>query len=246
MKLVADFGNTFRKIARFEGDRQVDLSVFQNITPEQLLQFILDRGPFSAAILASVVDLDPQLKEVFSSLPAFIELDHTTPVPVHIAYETPATLGRDRIALAVAANTAFPGLHCLVIGAGTCITYDLVTADGTYHGGAISPGITMRLNALHTFTGKLPLVQKQPFDQLVGTNTTSSILSGVVNGVTEEIKGVTGRYRTLYPGIRLILTGGDQEFLVDYIKNDIFAVPEMVLQGLNKILDYNGFSDQGR
>jgi type III pantothenate kinase len=246
MKLVADFGNTLQKIARFESDRKLDVTVFQHITAIQLAEYVKENGPFSAGILSSVIEVDPKLREVFSSLPLYIELDHTTPVPIHMAYQTPETLGHDRIALAVGAFSAFPGADCLVIGAGTCITYDLVTSDGTYHGGAISPGISMRLKALHTFTGKLPLVQQQPFDGLIGTTTDSSILSGVVNGVIEEINGVTGRYRTLYPGIRLILTGGDQDFLFDNVKSDIFAVPEMVLQGLNKILDYNGFSDQGR
>jgi type III pantothenate kinase len=243
MKLVADFGNTLQKIARFEGDRQVDITVFQDITAEQLLQYILDKGPFSAGILSSVIEVEDHLRDVFNRLPFFIELDHRTPVPITIAYQTPETLGRDRIALAVAAASLFPGKDSLVIDAGTCITYDLVSGGTRYSGGAISPGINMRLKALHTFTGKLPLVQQQDFQELVGTTTTASILSGVVNGVVEEIRGVTGRYRLMYPGLKVILTGGDQDFLFDKVKSDIFAVPELVLQGLNKILDHNGFSN---
>ena len=243
MKLVADFGNTLQKVARFRGEERVDVTVFHKISAEQLIQYMLDKGPFSAGILSSVIPVSESMLEVFRQLPAFIELDHHTPVPVQLDYKTPETLGRDRIALVVGASAAFPGQDVLVIDAGSCITYDLLTADGKYPGGAISPGIAMRLNALHTFTGKLPLVQQQEFTGLVGSSTTASILSGVINGVLEEIKGITGRYRKDHPGLKVILTGGDQEFLYNHLKSDIFAVPELVLQGLTKILDHNGFSE---
>ena len=243
MKLVADFGNTLQKIARFRGEERVDTAVFEKISAEQLIQYMLDKGPFSAGILSSVIPVSENIRKVFGQLPAFLELDHHTPVPVKIEYKTPETLGRDRIALVVAASAMYPGQNTLVIDAGSCITYDLVTADGTYPGGSISPGIAMRLKALHTFTGKLPLVQQQDFNGLLGPTTTTSILSGVINGVSEEISGVINRYRAAYAGLEVILTGGDHEFLLNYLKNDIFAVPEFVLQGLNKILDHNGFSE---
>jgi type III pantothenate kinase len=241
MKLVADFGNTLQKIARFRGEERVDITVFQKISAEQLIQYLLEKGPFSSGILSSVISLSDELKAVFDSLPAFIELDHMTKVPVQIDYKTPETLGRDRIALAVGAAARFPGHNVLVIDAGTCITFDLVTASGKYPGGAISPGIGMRLQALHTFTGRLPLVQQQEFNTLIGTSTTESILSGVMNGVTEEINGIVECYRARYPDLKVILTGGDQEFLHGKLKSNIFAVPELLLQGLNKILDHNGF-----
>lgn len=243
MKLVADFGNTQQKVARFRGEERVDITVFQNISAGQLIPYMLDKGPFSAGILSSVIPVSAEILGVFGQLPAFIELDHHTPIPVSIEYKTPETLGRDRIALVVGAATMYPGENILVIDAGSCITYDLVTAQKNYPGGAISPGIAMRLKALHTFTGKLPLVQPQEFKGLTGTSTTASILSGVINGAVEEIKGFIGRYKEEYPDLRVLLTGGDQEFLYNYLKSDIFAVPELVLQGLNKILDHNGFSE---
>jgi type III pantothenate kinase len=243
MKLVADFGNTYQKIARFRGEERVDTTVFSNISADQLIHYMLEKGPFNSGILSSVIHVSTEVRKVFDQLPAFIELDYTTPVPVQMEYKTPETLGRDRIALATGAIAMFPGHHVLAIDAGSCITYDLVTGKGHYLGGAISPGLTMRLKALHTFTGKLPLVQQQHFDGLIGTTTTSSILSGVLNGVLEELKGVIGRYREQFPGLKVILTGGDHEFLYNYLKSDIFAVPELVLQGLNKILDHNGFSE---
>lgn len=243
MKLVADFGNTLQKIARFRGEDWVDTTVFENISAEQLIQYLLDKGPFTAGILSSVIHVTENIRKVFGQLPAFIELDHQTRVPVQIDYNTPETLGRDRIALVVGASAIYPGQNVLAIDAGSCITYDVVTKDGVYPGGAISPGITMRLKALHTFTGKLPLVQQQEYSRLVGASTTASILSGVINGTVEEVNGIINRYRESYPGLKVILTGGDAEFLLNYLKNDIFAVPELVLQGLNKILDHNGFSE---
>jgi type III pantothenate kinase len=243
MKLIADFGNTLQKIARFRGEELVDVEAFQNISAEQLIHYVLDKGPFTAGILSAVIPVSNEMLGVFRQLPAFLELDHKTRVPVKIDYKTPETLGRDRIALVVGASVVSSDQNALVIGAGSCITYDLVTADRHYPGGAISPGINMRLKALHTFTGKLPLVQQQEYKQLIGVSTTSSILSGVINGVVEEVKGFIGRYRSEYPDLKVILTGGDQEFLYNYLKSDIFAVPELVLQGLNKILDHNGFSE---
>lgn len=243
MKLVADFGNTLQKIARFRGEERVDITVFRDITADQFIQYLLEKGPFHSGILSSVIPLREELMSVFHQLPAFIELSHETPVPVIIDYKTPETLGRDRIALAAGAATLFPGHNLLVIDAGSCITFDLITADGHYPGGAISPGIRMRLQALNNFTGKLPLIQPQDFHELIGTTTTTSILSGVMNGVKEEIRGIAARYREQFPHLRIILTGGDQEFLRDKLKIDIFAVPELVLLGLNKILDHNGFSE---
>lgn len=243
MRLVADFGNTLQKIARFDGGRMTDVTVFHSITAEQLLQYLLEKGPFRAGILASVTDVPDTVTGILAGLRRFIRLDHCTPIPLRITYRTPETLGADRIALAVAAASLFPGKNCLVIGAGTCITYDVVTANGTYPGGAISPGIAMRLKAMHTFTGKLPLVEMQDFRDLIGTTTAASILSGAINGAVEEINGVTARYQKQFDDLQVILTGGDQEFLVNKVKNDIFAVPDLVLQGLNKILEHNGFTD---
>jgi type III pantothenate kinase len=180
---------------------------------------------------------------VFRQLPDFIELDHLTPVPLTIDYKTPETLGRDRIALVAGAAAMYPGKNVLAIDAGSCITYDLVTSAGHYLGGAISPGIDMRLKALNTFTGKLPLVQQQDFYRLIGNTTTTSILSGVINGTVEEVKGIIGHYRSEFENLKVILTGGGQEFLLNKIKSDIFAVPDLLLMGLNKILDHNGFSE---
>lgn len=239
MKLVIDFGNTFQKLARFEGKALADVTVFQDLRPDELLTFILDRGPFKRSILSTVTPIDDRFFEILKRTTDYTDFTENLPLPVTLKYETPSTLGKDRIAASAAAIALWPNQDVLTIDAGTCITYDLTTRNGEYLGGAISPGLSMRLRALHTFTGRLPLIELKEFPELTGTSTRDSILSGVVQGTVEEIGGFIRRYREQYPGLVVAITGGDQKFLHNYLKNSIFATPNLVLIGLNEILDYN-------
>ena len=166
----------------------------------------------------------------------------TTAVPLANAYATPATLGADRLAAAVGAAGRWPGQAVLVIDAGTALKLDLVTADGTYHGGSIAPGLAMRLRALHEFTGRLPLLPLPGPDAtvaLVGGSTEGSVLSGVVNGTAAELNGLLAQYRAHYQSLAVVLTGGDAAFLAPRLAGSIFVVPELVLLGLYRILAYN-------
>jgi len=239
MKLIIDFGNTLQKFARFHGKKLVDVKVYRNITPGELMDYIDNKGPFEGCILSSVTECKKGISNILKKQKKFIECSHLVKLPIRLKYKTPETLGHDRIAAAVGGRALHPGKDVLVIDAGTCITYDITTKDGDYLGGAISPGMQMRFKAMHTFTGKLPLVEMDEFDRLIGRTTRESILSGVINGVIEEINGVIRQYRQLYPELVVILTGGDHQFLHNKLKNSIFAAPELVLQGLNEILDYN-------
>jgi type III pantothenate kinase len=126
-----------------------------------------------------------------------------------------------------------------VIDAGTCITYDFLDSDGIYHGGAISPGLRMRFQAVHTFTSRLPLVDTPAEALLIGDTTEKSIQSGVVNGIVAEAKGIIQQYERQFEGLTVILCGGDGGFFENKLKGSIFAVPELVLSGLNSILNYN-------
>jgi type III pantothenate kinase len=148
-------------------------------------------------------------------------------------------LENDRLAAAIAGATLYPGSNVLVIQAGTCITYEFINAQGEYIGGAISPGIQMRYKAMNTFTGKLPLIEHKKFDGLIGQTTEESILSGVNNGILAEVDGIINAYKSQYPDLTIILSGGDADFFVKQLKNSIFAVPNIVLKGLNIILDFN-------
>jgi type III pantothenate kinase len=163
-------------------------------------------------------------------------LDQYTPLPVFNAYSTPETLGKDRLANACGASALFPGEHVLVFDAGTCLKADLVTADRTYLGGSIAPGLTMRFKALHHYCPALPLISVSGESPLTGVSTETSIRSGVLNGMVAEITGLLNSYREAYPGVRAVLTGGDTPVLVNRLQKDIFAVPGLTLHGLHAIL----------
>ena len=166
----------------------------------------------------------------------------TTAVPLRNAYATPHTLGADRLAAAVGAAGLRPGQDTLIVDAGTALKLDLVTADGTYHGGSIGPGLGLRLRALHAFTGRLPLVPLPAADAtvgLVGGSTADSILSGVVRGTVAELDGLVAQHRQRHPALAVLLTGGDAPFLAARMAGRTFVVPELVLLGLYHILAYN-------
>lgn len=152
---------------------------------------------------------------------------------------TPETLGKDRLAAVIAASNIFPGSDLLVIDAGTAITYDFINKDREYHGGSISPGINMRFKALNTFTGRLPLIDPEPFDQLIGLNTHEAILSGVMNGARYEMNGIIEDYQLKFPHLKTILTGGDAIYFDKKLKSNIFVSSNLVILGLKLILKYN-------
>ncbi len=195
LKLIIDFGNTLQKLAVFDGKTLLRKEIFQDLNPDALIRFIEKNGPFHGIILSSVSNHPLGLEKILSQSGKFILLDSQTPIPVKNLYQTPETLGKDRIAAVTGAWSMFPGQNILAIDAGTCITYDIVTKNGEYLGGGISPGIRMRFQAMHTFTGKLPLVEPEDFDELIGRSTRESLLSGVYNGVTAEIRELIRLYR---------------------------------------------------
>jgi type III pantothenate kinase len=160
-------------------------------------------------------------------------------MPFRIAYETPETLGPDRLAAASEAWTQKSGNDLLIIDIGTAITYDIVTADGVYRGGNISPGIGMRFKALHHFTGKPPLVDKEGLRTDIGVSTETAIREGVLQGVCYEIDGYMQSYSLKYPKLLVFLTGGNSILLDNRTKSRTFADSLLVVKGLKRILDLN-------
>jgi len=238
MNLVIDIGNTVAKLAAFDEAELLEV-VYDNRTLELLPEFC-NKYAFDKAIVVTVIDLEAEAEARLSSLNfPLLRLDHNTPLPVRNLYETPHTLGYDRMAAVVAANCFFPGRDVLVIDAGTCITYELVDASGCYHGGNISPGLQMRFKALHRFTGRLPMVSSQGRMELIGKNTETAIRAGVLKGMEYEIEGYVRAMKDKYPGLLVFLTGGDDFSFDTNLKSIIFADRFLVLKGLNRILDYN-------
>lgn len=240
MYLAADIGNTNIKLGAFDDHGLLDHVLIEQYDPDKAFAFI-DEHSFDKAIVSSVLH-DEEFETRLKKKIPLLEFTPQTPTPLKIKYLSPQSLGKDRLAAAVAAHTLFEGEYFLVIDAGTCITYDLV-AGNEFRGGSISPGMNMRFKALNDFTGKLPLVSgegeanKPP--ALTGNDTRSSILSGVINGMRSEFRGTVEQYDAKYPGINVVLTGGDAYLFDMELKNPIFADAHLVLKGLHEILCWN-------
>lgn len=239
MDLILDLGNTNQKIALFDAgnllwvqaNKQISLSLVRNIVKQN--------AGIDSCILSSVVKVPATLQSFLEKHFRFILLDEHTPLPILNLYRTPETLGKDRLASAVAVFNQFPGHPALIINAGTAVTYDVVTKKGEYLGGSISPGMNMRFRALHTFTKQLPLLTYSEIDFLTGDDTDKSVLSGVINGMAAEMEGMIVYYQKEYPGIKVILSGGDLNYFVNRLKISIFALPNIVIYGLQQILAFN-------
>lgn len=238
LKLVIDIGNTLAKVAIFEKNQIMHISTYNNIKVEQI-QNILKSYSIDKSIISSVKQYPIKIRDILIEKSFFIELSETTKLPVVIKYSTKETLGKDRLAAVVGANNIYPNSNVLVINAGTCITYDFIDKNSKYYGGAISPGIQMRLKALNTFTEKLPLIKSKKKVELIGNSTQNSILSGVMNGVVYEVNGFIESYRKNYDDLKVILSGGDMNYFDKKFKNCIFAFSNIVINGLNIILDFN-------
>lgn len=239
MNLIIDIGNTVAKLAVFDGEDVVEVVRDSNRTLERLPE-VCRTYTVEKAIVATVVDLS---REVLSRLESLaipvLWLDEKTPLPVENLYETPQTLGYDRMAAVVGAWAQCPGRDILVVDAGTCITYEFMDAAGRYHGGNISPGLRMRFKALHQFTGRLPMVAPEGRSLSLGKDTDTAIRAGVLKGIEYEISGYVTAMKHKYPELLVFLTGGDDFSFDTNLKSIIFADRFLVLKGLNRILNYN-------
>ena len=241
--LLIDIGNTRTKIALYNHGVIMIRVPLEKITTKDI-QLIKDEYPgIKGAILSTVrerqADLAEALQEAF---PLFIELDHSTPTPIENCYETPKSLGLDRLAAAIGANSMYPDTNLLVIDAGTAITYEVINSKNQYLGGNISPGLNTRFKSLHEFTGKLPLIKAGEEEEFFGKNTEQAIRLGVQQGIINEIDGVITHFNKSYPDNKVILTGGDANFFVNKLKNSIFVEFDLIEKGLNRILEYNAQS----
>ncbi|MDR2679634.1 MAG: type III pantothenate kinase [Tannerella sp.] len=239
MNLIVEQGNTKLKVAVFDC-RKIVSFVFTDRDDTSRVEDMINQYHPEQGIISSVVDRDEALvnylKEHLNNL---LWLDEHTPIPIRSEYETKETLGKDRIAAATGANYLQPGRNLLVIDAGTAITYEVIESSGIYKGGNISPGLTTRFRALNTFTRRLPLVKEKSEVPFIGTSTESAILAGVINGIVYEMDGFIDALKAKYGDIFVFLTGGHSFYFERRLKNHIFADANLVLVGLNRILEYN-------
>lgn len=240
INLCIDWGNTSVKASIFQDERLAEIRTFSGADAETELSSLINQYKPVKAILASVTNHPAAIEDmVKSQVKSYIKLDGNTRLPVMSAYATPETLGADRLALAVGAWAVYPDKNTLIVNVGTCITYNFTQKNKTFRGGAISPGLHMRLKAMHEFTDKLPLVPVEGELLLLGYDTATCMRSGAVFGMACEIDGMVNEYAAQYQDFNAILTGGDAAFFAGKLKSKIFADSELLSRGLNLILNYN-------
>lgn len=237
INLAIDIGNSRTKVAFFEVNKLMHEQIIDN---ENQWHALIKNFKPQYAVMSAVGAGADAVSAILSALKvSLLQVNYQTPFPFTINYNTPQTLGMDRVAAIAAAQFLYPNKNCLVIDAGTCITYDFISANSSYQGGAIAPGMHMRLQAMYEFTHKLPLPNLNWPEDFEGKSTEQSLLSGVCIGVADEINGRIARYTERYGQLQVIICGGNSHLLAKHIKNNIFAAPSLVLMGLNQILLFN-------
>jgi type III pantothenate kinase len=238
MNLIIDIGNSSTKFALFDSKTMVTTFKSKEFSCEKL-EKMLSPYKIEKAIISSVRDTPEYIFDLLTvNIPEVHILTHKSKLPFKIEYETPDTLGTDRIAAVAGAYNSYKGDNILVIDAGTAITYDFLSGN-SYKGGNISPGVSMRFRALHKFTGKLPLVDRNSDFTFPGKNTTDAIAAGVITGVMYEINEYIRTFEKKHTEFKVILTGGDSGYLKDKINSRVTYMPDIVMDGLNYILEYN-------
>jgi type III pantothenate kinase len=238
MNLIFDIGNTSTKLAFFEGEKKVLSLRTRHFSCEKLEKTFKKYEP-DKAIISSVRHIPEFIIDLATHDIPFVHiLSHNSKLPFRNDYQTPDTLGPDRLAAVAGAYSLFPGKKVLIIDAGSAVTYDYL-AGKVYKGGNISPGLSMRFRALHRFTDRLPLAGTAEKYVTPGKNTMEAIIAGVINGLVYEINEYIRTFEKKHPDARVILTGGDSGFLKNRISHHVKHLPDIVVEGLNYILEYN-------
>ena len=236
--LCLDFGNTRRKAAIFIDDTLTEAFDLENGDTENI-SFVLDRYAPEKSILSSVIDHDAAIEEILRSKTKFHRLSHQTKLNFVSPVNKPETIGADRLALAAAAVHFFPKKNNLIIGLGSCITYNFINQYHQFLGGSISPGKKMRFRAMHEFTAKLPLAKDPWHFPLIGYDTNTNLQCGVLAGMATEIEGIIGKYSEKYGNFNVVLTGGDSAYFATQLKKEIFADFNFLFKGLYAISELN-------
>ena len=239
MNLVIDIGNTAVKVYLFKNNEIIKREVLSENALIQYLKLIaIDdiRNIICSSVTKSYKD---QLSKIFKNSNYFDFSDNNLKIPFTNNYETKKSLGQDRIGLISSAVLKFQDQNSLVIDMGTCITYDFIDSQNTYHGGAISPGIRMRYSSFSNYTSNLPLLKFQDITKIIGANTEESLHIGINNGIVGEINQYINSLKKSYSEFNVIITGGDSIFLLNKIKNAIFADQDFLASGLKYIIKLN-------
>ena len=244
MNLTIDIGNTRVKSAVFDDKNLLEVKAFDKATFEEEVRGVFNRNPnIRQAIISSVAESAANYESVLTDRVRVFHLDQNLSLNFSSKYDDLSKLGADRKALIAAAVTNYPAQNVLVIDMGSCVTYDMVDSSGLHRGGGISPGWQMRLNAMHTFTGRLP--QLSTLDdsiekkEVTGMNTQQAMFNSTFFGLLAEIDQRIEHYKSEFPDLTVILTGGDAQSFSVRLKNRIFAHSNFLLEGLNALLEHN-------
>jgi type III pantothenate kinase len=233
-----DFGNTRLKAAVFVDGDMKEVAVLPD-DAEQTIEALIERTQPQSSILSSVINHNEKIELLLAERTRFHRLNHASKIPFTTPVGKPETIGADRLALCAAAVHLFPGRNNLVVGLGSAITYNFINKYHEFLGGGISPGMEMRFKSLQAFTARLPLVSKDWNFPLVGYDTRTNILSGVLLGMAKEVDGTIDAYAEKYGNFNVLLTGGDTPHFASHIKNKIFADPDLLFKGLYAIGEIN-------
>lgn len=236
--ICLDFGNTRKKAGIFLKSKIKESVVMADDSVESI-QALLKKFHPQKSILSSVINHNPVIEELLASHTRFHKLNHLSQLPFTVPVGKPETMGADRLALVAAAVKFYPKKNNLVIGLGTCVTYNFINKYHEFLGGAISPGMEMRLKSMNQFTAKLPLVAADSNVPLIGYDTRTNLIAGVVLGMSKEIDGFIEAYKEKYRNFNVLLTGGDLVYLSSHLKSKIFADPELIFKGLYAISEVN-------
>ena len=236
--LCFDFVNTRKKVAVFNAAEIKEVIALPDDSLEMIQSLIKQFQP-DKSILSSVIDHNMAIEELLAATTKFHKLSHLTKVSFTTPVDKPETIGADRLALTAAAIHFYPKKNNLVIGLGTCVTYNLINKYHEFVGGAISPGMEMRLKSLNYYTAKLPLLKANSNVPLIGYDTNTNILAGVVIGMAKEIDGFVDAYEEKFGNFNVLLTGGDIVYLGSHLKSKIFADPDLIFKGLYAISEVN-------
>ena len=239
--LCIDFGNSRQKAAIFLGNQLQEIIFLQEPLANSIEQILVNYKP-TRSILSSVINHAPEIEHYLATHTRFHLLNPQSKLPITTPVGKPETIGADRLALCAAGVLLYPHQNNLVIGLGTAVTYNFINTKNEFLGGGISPGMTMRMKALNSYTAKLPVIKPDWNVPLIGYDTKTNIQSGVVLGLAHEIDGFINDYKNRYGAFNVLLTGGDLVHLAPHLKNLIFADPDLLFKGLYAISEIN---DQG-
>ncbi|RYF91623.1 MAG: type III pantothenate kinase [Chitinophagaceae bacterium] len=236
--LCFDFGNTRLKVAQFKED-VLQQEIFLNDDSNETVQALIDKHKPQRSILSSVINHQPGIEDLLEQHTQFHKISHLTKIDFTIPVGKPETIGADRLALMSAAVRFFPGKNNLVIGLGSCITYNFINQYHQFLGGAITPGMDMRFKSMHDYTAKLPLASADWNFPLIGYDTKTNLQSGVILGIVNEIEGFIGKYEEKFGNFNVVLTGGNSAYFASQLKYKIFADHHFLFKGLYALSEIN-------